>query len=102
MNKTQIDKKPSFVDLGCGNGLLVYILNKEGYPGSGIDVRKRKIWNHYPSEVKLEVKTINLFFFLCRFTCSVLMCISIYLKTSLIKFVHVLYLLITVLTIILC
>lgn len=63
MNKTQIDKKPSFVDLGCGNGLLVYILNKEGYPGSGIDVRKRKIWNHYPSEVKLEVKTINLFFF---------------------------------------
>jgi tRNASer (uridine44-2'-O)-methyltransferase len=26
-------KKPSFVDLGCGNGFLVYLLNSEGYPG---------------------------------------------------------------------
>ena len=38
----------SFVDLGCGNGLLVYILSKEGIPGGvGLDLRKRKIWNHF-------------------------------------------------------
>lgn len=48
-------KTPSFVDLGCGNGLLVYILNQEGYPGMGIDVRKRKIWDVYPKDVNLQV-----------------------------------------------
>ena len=26
-------KPKSFIDLGCGNGLLVYILTQEGYPG---------------------------------------------------------------------
>lgn len=31
-----------FRDLGCGNGLLVYILNMEGYSGKGIDARSRK------------------------------------------------------------
>ena len=35
----------NFVDLGCGNGLLVYILNQEGYPGDGIDIRARVIWS---------------------------------------------------------
>lgn len=45
----------TFVDLGCGNGLLVYILTLEGHTGIGIDVRRRKIWDMYPSEVKLEV-----------------------------------------------
>ncbi|KAK6029091.1 nicotinate phosphoribosyltransferase, (NAPRTase) family, partial [Ostertagia ostertagi] len=34
-----------FADLGCGNGLLVYLLNKEGIDGVGIDIRKRKIWS---------------------------------------------------------
>lgn len=58
-NKYSITQKPSFVDLGCGNGLLVYILNEEGYPGYGIDVRKRKIWDIYPKNVNLEVKTIT-------------------------------------------
>lgn len=51
-------KKPSFLDLGCGNGLLVYILSEEGYPGEGIDVRKRKIWDLYPETTKLQIKTI--------------------------------------------
>ncbi|XP_063531560.1 probable tRNA (uracil-O(2)-)-methyltransferase isoform X1 [Cydia strobilella] len=49
----------SFVDLGCGNGLLVYILSKEGHPGVGIDVRKRQIWDMFGANVKLEEKTIT-------------------------------------------
>ncbi|CAG8516072.1 12426_t:CDS:10 [Funneliformis caledonium] len=35
----------SFIDLGCGNGLLTFILSSEGYIGFGIDSRKRKIWD---------------------------------------------------------
>ncbi|KAJ9155379.1 tRNA (Uracil-O(2)-)-methyltransferase [Pleurostoma richardsiae] len=38
---------PGFVDIGCGNGLLVYILNQEGYKGWGFDARTRKSWSHY-------------------------------------------------------
>ncbi|XP_058123370.1 probable tRNA (uracil-O(2)-)-methyltransferase [Anopheles ziemanni] len=41
----------SFVDIGCGNGLLVYILASEGHRGYGIDLRKRKLWDLYPSGV---------------------------------------------------
>ncbi|XP_018673026.2 putative tRNA (uracil-O(2)-)-methyltransferase isoform X2 [Ciona intestinalis] len=37
-------KLQSFVDIGCGNGLLVHILNSEKHPGKGIDIRKRKVW----------------------------------------------------------
>ncbi|KAK6323140.1 hypothetical protein J4Q44_G00054790 [Coregonus suidteri] len=48
--------KQSFVDLGCGNGLLVHILSNEGHPGKGIDVRKRKIWNMYGPQTHLEVR----------------------------------------------
>ncbi|OTB15281.1 hypothetical protein K445DRAFT_12048 [Daldinia sp. EC12] len=38
---------PGFVDIGCGNGLLVYLLRKEGYSGWGFDARKRKSWEQY-------------------------------------------------------
>ena len=38
---------PGFVDIGCGNGLLVYILNQEGYRGWGFDARARKSWQSY-------------------------------------------------------
>ncbi|KAL1140989.1 hypothetical protein AAG570_000915, partial [Ranatra chinensis] len=48
-----------FVDLGCGNGLLVYILNSEDHSGFGIDVRPRKIWNKYPSSTLLKVGAIT-------------------------------------------
>ncbi|XP_072943695.1 probable tRNA (uracil-O(2)-)-methyltransferase [Epargyreus clarus] len=48
-----------FVDMGCGNGLLVYILTMEGHNGYGIDVRKRKIWDMYPKNVQLLEKTIT-------------------------------------------
>lgn len=47
--------KPSFVDMGCGNGLLVHILNSEGYNGVGLDVRSRKMWAQYPQSTVLKV-----------------------------------------------
>jgi tRNASer (uridine44-2'-O)-methyltransferase len=40
---------PGFVDIGCGNGLLVYILTSEGYSGWGFDARARKSWAQYQS-----------------------------------------------------
>lgn len=48
----------SFVDLGCGNGLLVHILFNEGHHGLGIDLRRRKIWDLYPPETPLQVCTV--------------------------------------------
>ncbi|KAK7909842.1 hypothetical protein WMY93_014526 [Mugilogobius chulae] len=49
----------SFVDLGCGNGLLVHILTNEGHHGKGIDVRRRKIWDMYGPKTVLEEKAIT-------------------------------------------
>lgn len=49
----------SFVDLGCGNGLLVYILSSEGHRGYGIDIRKRGIWDMYPSTTDLRTEAIT-------------------------------------------
>ncbi|XP_021116011.1 probable tRNA (uracil-O(2)-)-methyltransferase isoform X3 [Heterocephalus glaber] len=49
----------SFVDLGCGNGLLVHILCNEGHPGRGIDVRRRKIWDMYGPHTQLEENAIT-------------------------------------------
>ncbi|KAM7208956.1 putative AdoMet-dependent methyltransferase domain containing protein [Naviculisporaceae sp. PSN 640] len=46
-------KFPGFVDIGCGNGLLVYILNKEGYKGWGFDARARKSWASYTLQMKI-------------------------------------------------
>lgn len=48
----------SFVDLGCGNGLLVHILSSEGHRGTGIDLRSRTIWNLFPESTRLQVSTI--------------------------------------------
>jgi len=50
---------PGFVDIGCGNGVLVYILNAEGWKGWGFDVRRRKSWSglfpsSFPAEEKLK------------------------------------------------
>ncbi|EPQ29053.1 uncharacterized protein PFL1_03342 [Pseudozyma flocculosa PF-1] len=36
-----------FVDVGCGNGLLVWILNQEGFQGHGFDLRARRSWATY-------------------------------------------------------
>lgn len=56
------DNKESFqfVDVGCGNGLLVYVLHLEGYKGKGIDARARKSWQTYPQTTQdnLLVKII--------------------------------------------
>lgn len=52
-----LEKLQSFVDFGCGNGLLVYILSEEGHKGYGIDVRRRKIWNKYNPQVDLREET---------------------------------------------
>ncbi|XP_054994042.1 probable tRNA (uracil-O(2)-)-methyltransferase isoform X2 [Sorex araneus] len=54
-----LDTKQSFVDLGCGNGLLVHILSTEGHPGRGIDVRRRKIWDLYGPHTRLEEAAIT-------------------------------------------
>ena len=43
---------PGFVDIGCGNGLLVYILNLEGFKGWGFDARSRRSWATY--NIRLE------------------------------------------------
>lgn len=46
----------TFVDVGCGNGLLVNILIKEGYKGYGIDARARKSWDTYTPEIQKCLK----------------------------------------------
>lgn len=45
---------PGFVDIGCGNGLLVHILNRENYVGWGFDARERKSWSKYRSTVSVR------------------------------------------------
>ncbi|XP_043652951.1 probable tRNA (uracil-O(2)-)-methyltransferase [Drosophila teissieri] len=50
-SQTQSEPK-AFADLGCGNGLLVHVLNAEGYKGYGYDIRKRKLWSLYPPETQ--------------------------------------------------
>ncbi|GBE77881.1 tRNA (uracil-O(2)-)-methyltransferase [Sparassis crispa] len=50
-----------FLDLGCGNGLLVHILTAEGYLGHGIDLRARTSWSHYPdtTQSQLHVEALD-------------------------------------------
>ncbi|KAF2073365.1 hypothetical protein CYY_005310 [Polysphondylium violaceum] len=47
-----VERKQRFVDIGCGNGLLVNILNKEGYPGIGVDLRARRVWQKYDQDIQ--------------------------------------------------
>ncbi|KAF1949191.1 DUF1613-domain-containing protein [Byssothecium circinans] len=51
---------PGFVDIGCGNGLLVYILNAEGWSGWGFDARKRKTWATFPTALQYNLKEMLL------------------------------------------
>ncbi|EDO15032.1 hypothetical protein Kpol_1007p16 [Vanderwaltozyma polyspora DSM 70294] len=44
--------KMQFRDLGCGNGVLCYILIEEGVKGIGIDARHRKSWSIYPNKIQ--------------------------------------------------
>ncbi|KAF8359368.1 hypothetical protein PRIPAC_94363, partial [Pristionchus pacificus] len=44
-----------FIDVGCGNGLLVHLLNRLGYSGCGVDLRERKTWKGmFPQDELLE------------------------------------------------
>ncbi|KAF6036039.1 TRMT44 [Bugula neritina] len=54
MEENSTLKRPSFVDVGCGNGLLVYILTAEGFSGYGIDIRKRAIWDMFGDKADLR------------------------------------------------
>lgn len=47
---------PGFVDIACGNGVLVYTLLKEGYPGWGFDARRRKTWSIFPADIQERLK----------------------------------------------
>lgn len=61
MEKFSLNRKQTFSDIGCGNGLLVYILNKEGYNGYGVDVKRRNIWNYYDNNIRLIEMQIDPF-----------------------------------------
>jgi tRNASer (uridine44-2'-O)-methyltransferase len=50
--KEGLGKETKFVDIGCGNGVLVYILLMEGYEGYGFDARRRKSWKIFPQHVQ--------------------------------------------------
>ena len=38
-----------FVDMGCGNGLLAWVLTKLGVEGYGVDIWERPLWRHLQS-----------------------------------------------------
>jgi tRNASer (uridine44-2'-O)-methyltransferase len=58
--KTAQTAFPGFVDIGCGNGLLVYILNAEGWHGWGFDARARKSWSTFPPPTSSNLKEMLL------------------------------------------
>ncbi|KAI9597214.1 hypothetical protein BDF19DRAFT_314441 [Syncephalis fuscata] len=47
------NRRPTFIDLGCGNGLLTHLLTSEGYSGIGIDLADRGVWQQYGSATQL-------------------------------------------------
>ncbi|KAL8799800.1 MAG: hypothetical protein Q9182_005632 [Xanthomendoza sp. 2 TL-2023] len=51
---------PGFVDIGCGNGVLVDILLREGYKGWGFDARNRKSWAIFQSSTQRQLKQMIL------------------------------------------
>ncbi len=55
-NKQETQK---FINIGCGNGLLVYILVSEGYDGYGVNDKKKDIWNIYGQNIILKEMTIQ-------------------------------------------
>jgi len=60
--KTRRDEHsfPGFVDIGCGNGVLVSVLLQEGYSGWGFDARRRSTWETVPIAVRTKVKELIL------------------------------------------
>ncbi|OJJ43086.1 hypothetical protein ASPZODRAFT_136631 [Penicilliopsis zonata CBS 506.65] len=47
---------PGFVDIACGNGVLVYVLSQEGYSGRGFDARRRKTWDIFPDQIQARLQ----------------------------------------------
>ena len=45
---------PGFIDLACGNGVLTYLLIREGYSGRGFDARRRITWKALEMEDYLD------------------------------------------------
>jgi Predicted AdoMet-dependent methyltransferase len=66
--ETGREDKVRFVDVGCGNGFLTYLLLSEGFPGTGIDLQKRGIWDLYPDSVTecLKHEKIDPQTFMCK------------------------------------
>jgi tRNASer (uridine44-2'-O)-methyltransferase len=58
--QTLAHKFPGFVDIGCGNGVLVEILKKEGYTGWGFDARRRKTWETFSEDIQANLKQMVL------------------------------------------
>uniref|UniRef100_A0A6A7FTM7 Probable tRNA (uracil-O(2)-)-methyltransferase n=1 Tax=Hirondellea gigas TaxID=1518452 RepID=A0A6A7FTM7_9CRUS len=55
----RLPRRQRFLDLGCGNGLLVYILTSEGHSGQGLDIKKRNIWDTFPPNIDLQEKEVR-------------------------------------------
>lgn len=51
---------PGFVDIGCGNGVLVDTLLREGYSGWGFDARRRKTWDTFDKSIRDQIKEMIL------------------------------------------
>lgn len=51
---------PGFVDIGCGNGVLVDVLLREGYSGWGFDARRRKTWGTFDKSIQDQLKEMIL------------------------------------------
>ena len=51
---------PGFVDIGCGNGVLVDTLLREGYSGWGFDARRRKTWDTFDNSTQDNLKEMIL------------------------------------------
>lgn len=51
---------PGFVDIGCGNGVLVDVLLHEGYKGWGFDGHKRKTWGIFEPWIQDNLKQLVL------------------------------------------
>eukprot|EP00730_Choanoeca_flexa_P005815 TRINITY_DN12026_c0_g2_i1.p2 TRINITY_DN12026_c0_g2~~TRINITY_DN12026_c0_g2_i1.p2 ORF type:complete len:629 (+),score=95.76 TRINITY_DN12026_c0_g2_i1:3345-5231(+) len=47
-----------FIDLGCGNGLLCWLLAQEGYQGIGLDLTRRRIWDRFGADVELRNEAV--------------------------------------------
>lgn len=68
-DKSEQPRCVRFVDLGCGNGFLTYLLIEEGHTGWGIDRQRRGIWGEYPAAV--QVRDLAYIIEAYRTTCSI-------------------------------